>query len=557
MLVFEAMGETLKRLGVENLFGLMGDGNMRFIAHAADKVGLKYYGARHENCAVAMADGYARVGGRVGVCTVTQGPGVTNAVSALSEAVKANTPLLFLAGETPARMPTHHQAIDQTALYHAVGAAIQKVRAPGTIALDLAEAYRRALVESRPVAVSVPNDWLLQKCAGESLSRVNVPSLPRVLPETAALHELRRLIGASERPLILAGRGALRSEAREALEALGERIGALYATTVHAKGFFHGARRDAGVTGGFASEAACRLIGEADLVLAFGASLPIFATRNREIFSPTAKIAQIDTRAAALGAATPTDFGAVGDARVTAAALLLELEAAGISKEGFRASRFGEAINALHAEPAAADESDGKTADPRALMRRLDGLLPAARTVVVDSGHAMGWSVLHLSVPDGRGFIFGNDFMVVGLGVAMAFGAAIARPDRLTVAAPGDGGLCMSIGEIETLVRYGIPMLVLAINDAGFGVEVHILRHSGQPVTHASFSDTDFAAVARAFGADGLTVRKPADLDGLKPWLAARRGPMVVDCKVNPTIMGDWFRENISPASWLMRMMSQ
>jgi thiamine pyrophosphate-dependent acetolactate synthase large subunit-like protein len=168
----------------------------------------------------------------------------------------------------------------------------------------------------------------------------------------------------------------------------------------------------------------------------------------------------------------------------------------------------------------------------------------------------MCWSVQHLSVPDGQGFIFGNDFMVVGLGVAMAIGAAVARPERLTVAAPGDGGLCMSIGELETLVRYKIPMLVLAINDAGFGVEVHILRHASQPTTHASFTDTDFAAVGRAFGTEGITVRKPGDLDALKPWLSSPRGPMVVDCKVNPSIMADWFKENLSPASWLVRMMS-
>ena len=557
MRVYEAMGETLKRLGVNAVFGLMGDGNMRFISHAADRLGLRYYGAHHENCAVAMADGYARVSNRVGVCSVTQGPGVTNAMSALGEAVKAGTPLVFLAGETPARMPTHHQYIDQAALFNAVGAGIQKVRAPGTIALDIAQAYHRAMAESRPIAVSVPNDLLAQNCPDESLNRVSAVSLPRTRPDEAAVQALCSLIAQSERPLILAGRGAVRSEARQALEALGERIGALLATTVHAKGFFSGHRFNAGVTGGFASEAACALIGQADLVLAFGASLPIFATRNREIFAASARIVQIDTRPAAIGAQTRADYGVVGDVAATASALLRELERARLQKAGFRASEFQKAIEALHAPAASRDESDGNTVDPRALMARLDQMLPAERTVVVDSGHAMGWSVQHLSVPDAQGFIFGNDFMVVGLGIAAAMGAAVARPDRLTVAAPGDGGLAMSVGELETLVRYNIPMLVLAINDAGFGVEVHILRHYGLAPTQALFTDTDFAAVGRAFGTQGLTVRKPDDLDGLKAWLAAPRGPMVVDCKVNPAIMGDWFKENLSPDSWLVRMMSQ
>ncbi len=556
MLVYEAMGETLKRLGVNALFGLMGDGNMRFVAHAAGKLGFPYYGAHHENCAVAMADGYARVSNRVGVCTVTQGPGVTNALSALTEAVKAGTPLLLLAGETPVRMPSHHQAIDQAALFNCAGAGIQKLRAPDTAALDIARAYNRALCEARPIAVSVPNEFLLQPCPEQSLEAVAPAQVPRARPEQDAIRVLCAMVARAERPLILAGRGAVRSDSRAALEALGERIGALFATTVHAKGFFSGHARNAGVSGGFASAAACRLIGKADLVLAFGASLPIFATRNRELFAPTAKIVQIDTRSSAIGAATPADYGVVGDVAATAATLSEELERSGVSRPGFGAAILRGDIEALHAAPGFRDESDGRTVDPRAMMTRLDAMLPRERTVVVDSGHAMGWSVLHLEVPDGRGFIFGNDFMVVGLGVAMALGAAVARPERLTVAAPGDGGLSMSIGELETLVRYKIPMLVLAINDAGFGVEVHMLKHFGQPATEASFTDTDFAAVGRAFGAQGLTVRKPEDLDGLKPWLAAPAGPMVVDCKVNPTIMGDWFKENITPGSWLLRMMS-
>jgi len=559
MLVHEAMGEALKRLGVQAIFGLMGDGNMRFIAHAAGKLGLRYYGARHENGALAMADAYARVANEVGVCTVTQGPGVTNCLSALAEAVKAGTPLVLLAGETPGRFPAHHQAIDQTALINAAGAAVQRARAPALIAADIERACHRALLEGRPVALSVPNDWLLQPADETLLARLAPPRRARALPEPETIAALARLIANGERPLILAGRGAARSEARAALEALGERIGALLATTVHAKGFFSGLPLDAGVTGGFASEAACRLIGQADLVLAFGASLPIFATRNGEIFATGAKIVQIDVRPAAIGAATPSDLGLVGDVAATAQALLEELKRAGIAKEGFRAAGFRAEVAALRTPPEAPDAggacNGNERADPRALMRRLDAMLPRERTVVVDSGHAMGWSVIHLGVPDSRGFVFGNDFMVVGLGIAMAFGAAIARPDRLTVAAPGDGGLMMSLGELETLVRYRVPMLVLAINDAGFGVEVHILRHAGLSPAEAQFSDTDFAAVARGLGAQGITVRNSADLDALAPWLAAPRGPMVVDCKVNPGIIGDWFQENLSPASWLARMM--
>lgn len=554
MQAYEAIGETLKRLGVKTFFGLMGDGNMRFIAHAADSLGLAYYGSRHECGAVAMADGFSRAGNQVGVCTVTQGPGVTNAMTALAEAAKGGSPLLLLAGDTPTRALRHNQDIDQSAVLNSIGVGVQRVRGAPTIVLDIVKAWNRAILESRPIALSIPTDVQVQPCPEEALVLVKAQSVARPRPEDEAIEAVCRLIAKCERPVILAGRGATRSRAREALEALGERIGALFATSVQAKGFFAGHPFDAGISGGFASEAACRLLERADLVLAFGTSLNQWVTRNREQFSPSAKIVQVDARPAAIGALIAPDCGIVGDAAVTAQALARELERAGVKIAGFRSPALREEIESLRGEPAFEDQSGAATIDPRALMRRVQALLPAARTVVVDSGHSMGWSTQLLSVPDANGFIFSNDFQAVGLGLATAFGAAIARPDRLTVCAPGDGGFMMGLCELETIVRYGVPMLVLVINDAAYGVEVHILRNLKQPETHAKFPDVDFAAVAKGFGARALTVRKTEDLDGVREWLAAPRGTMLLDCKVNPDVLGGWFKENITPGSWFMRM---
>ncbi len=553
MFVYEAIGETLKRLGVRQLFGLMGDGNMRFISHAAGKLGIAYYGMHHENSAVAAADGFARTSNRVGVCTVTQGPGVTNALSGLTEAVKAGTPLVLLAGDTPARAPIQNQSLDQAAVFAAVGAGVQRIRGAATVAQDIARAFNRALLEQRPITVSIPNELYVQACPEETLDEVRLQAFPRARPDEEAVRTLAAMIGRAERPLIIAGRGAVRSGARAALEALGDRIGALLVSTLQAKGFFSGHRFDAGISGGFATEAAAKLIGRADLVLAFGASLPVFATRNRELFSPSAKIVQVDTRPAAIGALTRVEYGVVGDAAATAEALAAALGEH--RKEGFRTRAFEKDVDALHESPKFEDRSDGKTIDPRALMARLDSMLPRERGVVLDSGHSSGWSV-QLDVPDASSFIWGNDFMVVGLGLGTALGAWLARPDRLMVAAPGDGGLSMSAGELETLVRYKVPMLVLVLNDAAFGVEVNILRFFKQETTHAQFTDTDFAAVARGFGAQALTVRKAGDLEGLAPWLAKPQGPMVVDCKLHPEVVGDWFKGNFAPNSWFLRMMS-
>jgi thiamine pyrophosphate-dependent acetolactate synthase large subunit-like protein len=181
--------------------------------------------------------------------------------------------------------------------------------------------------------------------------------------------------------------------------------------------------------------------------------------------------------------------------------------------------------------------------DPRTLTRALDELLPVERTVVVDSGHFMGWPSMYLRVPDPAGFVFPQAFQCVGLGLGNAIGAAIARPDRLTVAALGDGGALMALSEIETLGRLRIPLLVVVYDDAAYGAEVHHFRALGQAVDLAQFPDADLAALARAAGCRGLTVRAPADLDGVRDWLAERDGPLVVDAKVDPDVVAEWLEE--------------
>jgi thiamine pyrophosphate-dependent acetolactate synthase large subunit-like protein len=187
-------------------------------------------------------------------------------------------------------------------------------------------------------------------------------------------------------------------------------------------------------------------------------------------------------------------------------------------------------------------------------MLKLDSMLPRDRTVVIDSGHCMGWAAVYLSAPDAAGFIFSNDFQAVGLGLGTAFGAAIARPDRLTVLTPGDGGLMMTLGELETFIRYKIPLLAIVINDAAYGAEVHLLKHVNLPSDQALFRDNDFAAIATAMGAQGITVRDVGDLEGLRTWLGERHGPMIVDCKVDPQIRGAWFDKVFAPGGWYQRM---
>ena len=181
--------------------------------------------------------------------------------------------------------------------------------------------------------------------------------------------------------------------------------------------------------------------------------------------------------------------------------------------------------------------------DPRTLSIALDDLLPAERTVVVDSGAFMGYPSMYLHVPDAQGFVFPQAFQCVGLGLGTAIGAAIARPDRLTVCAVGDGGMLMALPDLETLGRLRPDMLVVIYDDAAYGAEVHHFRPMGIPVELAQFPPTDFAALAEAAGCRGLTARTPADLEGVRDWLANRDRPLVLDAKVDPDICAEWLEE--------------
>jgi thiamine pyrophosphate-dependent acetolactate synthase large subunit-like protein len=172
----------------------------------------------------------------------------------------------------------------------------------------------------------------------------------------------------------------------------------------------------------------------------------------------------------------------------------------------------------------------------------LDDLLPAERVVSVDSGNFMGYPSMYLSVPDEYGFCFTQAFQSIGLGLATAIGAALAQPDRLPVAALGDGGAMMGIAELDTVRRLGQPMVVVVYNDAAYGAEVHHFS-AGEPLDTVTFPDTDVASIASGYGFDAVTVRSVGDLAAVGRWLDGPRArPLLLDAKVaNPR--GAWWLE--------------
>jgi len=531
--VAEFVGRTLAELGVRHVFGVVGSGNF----HATNALvagGARFVPAAHEGGAATMADAYARTSGRVGVLSVHQGPGVTNALTGITEAAKAHTPMLVLAPEATA--PASNFFVDLAVLSGSLGADFYRVRA-AEAPFTLMEAYRRA-ASGHCVVLALPLD--VQAQAVES----GLTPLPEneVAGHPPHVDALVRALESARRPVFIAGRGAPRSPgAREALTALADRRGALLAVSAAAKGFFAGDPWYLDVSGGFATPLAASLIAEADLVVAWGSTLNMWTTRHGRLIGAGATVAQVDLDPAALGRNRPIDVGVTGDVATVAAALAAELS----TSDGWRTPELRSRIAAegRWRDVSYVDEGGAGTLDPRTLSIALDDLLPAARTVVVDSGNFMGYPSMFLSVPDNAGFCFTQAFQAIGLGLASALGAAVARPDRLTVAALGDGGFLMSAAELTTAVRLGLPLVVVVYDDAAYGAEVHHFGPDGHPLDTVTFPDADLAAIGRGFGCDGCVVRSVDDLAPLRTWLSGpRTTPFVVDAKVSAE-RGSWWLE--------------
>jgi thiamine pyrophosphate-dependent acetolactate synthase large subunit-like protein len=520
---FEAIAETLSRLGCDTVFGVLGSGNFHLVERLTSRHGVSYHWARQETGAVTMADAWARVTGRVGVCSVHQGPGLTNAMTGIAEAAKARTPLLVLAGEVATTAATVNQRVDQDALAGAAGAGADRLARGRTAAADTVRAWRRAVGERRPVVLSMPID--LQVEDGEPPGDVGVPRRDPIGPPSAeALRAVAELAAPAQRPLVLGGRGAL--GAREPLEALADRIGALLATSAPAHGLFAGNPWSLGIAGGFASPRAQELLPQADLVLAFGASLNHWTTRRDELIR--GRVVRFDS--------DPAMLGVTADAAAAAAALV---EALPPHETGRRWGMDGLPDPGW---PEPAPPAPG-TVHPQAVMQALDDLLPLERMLVTDAGHFQGHPPMHLRVPDGGSFVMTQSFQSVGLGLATGIGTAIARPDRITVAVVGDGGLMMALGELDAAAAARVPLLVVVVDDGAYGAEVHHFGPMGEPTSLVEFGQRDFAGVADALGVRAHTVRSLDDLSALSGWLAERDGPYLLDCKVDPQARAEWLQE--------------
>ena len=545
-IVADVIAGDLARYGARRCFALLGTANFK-ISHALAQAGVELISARHECNAASMADAYAKASGELTLVSVHSGPGLTNALTGIGEAAKSRTPLVILAGDVPTGAVKNNFYIEQADMVRAVGAVPERLYTPASAREDTLRAVTRALRERQTVVLSLPLDVQHAPLASNLPPLELPPSGGRLYPDPRAVKELADAVLQAQRPLILGGRGAVVADAEATLIALAERTGALLATSVCGNGLFSGNPWSLGISGGFSSPIADEMIAESDCILAFGASLTQWTTKKGKLIAPGATVAQVDVEAAKIGYQMPVQIGVHGDARAAAEALLGEVDRRGVKpRPGRRTDAVRERIRAgdNHHYPHP-DESSDDFIDPRTLSKTVDAILPTDRVVASDSGHFCGWVPRYLRVPNARASCLSHSFQSVGLGLPSVIGLAIANPGKLAVLGTGDGGFLMSMADLETALRLRLRLCILVYNDSSYAAEVHYFRRQGYSVDIVQFPPNGFAAMARGFGARGITVRTLADLDPLKAWVAeGAPGVFVVDGKINPNLEADWHAEH-------------
>lgn len=542
MKVFEVACNIVVEEGVDRIFGLMGDGNMSFITYLTGALDLPFVSSRHEAGAIGMADGYARASGNVGVCTVTQGPGLTNTMTALVTARKARSPMVLVVGDVAKVQAGWPQDVDQGAFLAAAGVPVIHLTDARTAHEAVREAFRLARILSAPVALNCPLDsqqkeWEPWDVDVERPTEEALAAQPAPGADVQAAAELLR---GARRPLIIAGRGALRAACGPSLRSLGERLGALLATTLPAKGFFVGDPFDLGIAGSLGTNLGVSLIGQADVVVAVGAGLNDFTTLKGTLFGEGATIIRCDRYDDPSPNRYVANLSLIGDARVVVDQLLDAVAPSASDGEGWRTEAIRRTIEEFDVTTEFVDQSESDAIDPRTLMTILDDILPMNRQIVTDVGHFFGFPATYLRAGEGGRYMPAVEFGAVGSGLGVALGAASAHPDLLTVLFVGDGGLMMSLPDLDTAVRTNANLVIIVMNDGAYGSELHMLRNWKLVEDAAVFQNPELSDVGASLGLRTFKASSVTDLRALADKITPSEGPVLIDCRVTQNVIAGW-----------------
>lgn len=536
MKVYEAIAQSLIAEGVTDFFGLMGDGNMWLWGAICRDPKIRGYSLRHESMSVSAADGYARTTGKVGVAMVTCGPGITQCGTSLIAAYRGKTPVVMIAGEIQPGSKNKTQSMDQKRFVESVNTRFHTITSSDNMAEEIAEAFYAARVHRCPVMLNLPMGLQEEDIDWDYDYRPSWQFLPKRMetPAPDILNEVIEKLIAAERPVIVGGRGAIISGAKDEIVKLAERTGALLATSLQGKGLFAGHEWNVGISGAFAAEPAERLLADADFVLGVGAELGYYTTEGGLMY-PSAEVARIDIRP------MPEEIGVIpglyvqADAKKAIAAINEALESRQVRKTGLRTAETRAILDAP--DHVFTPPTDGL--DPRPLASKLGAAVPKGALVTCGAGHFFSWVAMYMPLPAGSEIQFSYNFGAVGQGLGVMVGTSVGNPGRPHVAIEGDGSMMFNIQELETIVREKLNITLVVWNDEGYGAEVHKLTAKGFNEKLAQWESPNFVALAKAFGGDGVKLDTVDQIGDAVATGLAKGGLYLIDARVSSTTPTD------------------
>jgi acetolactate synthase-1/2/3 large subunit len=519
------VAETLEALGAEVALGVPGIHALA-IWEGLRNGAVRAIGFRTELNAGFAADGYARVSGRPAPLLLSTGPGALISLGALMEAASSHVPVVAIASQIPSDLVGRgrgylHELPDQLASFAPVVKWAARAESAATIPELLAEGWRRALTPpTGPVFVEIPVD-LLTAGSDASVSEVDSTPVAPALPDVA---EAAGLLNESQRPLVWAGGGVLRSGAWDDMAELARRLDAPVATTYMGKGAFPA--DDPLSVGSACDEGAFReLVEEADVVLCVGTELGAETTQQYAL-EPSGRILQIDAAPERIGTNYPA-LGVVGDAGPVLRALLGQVEPR--SRDG------AERAASVRRRIAQGLETQGHDLE-RGLLETIHAALPPEAVQAWDMTILAYWAAAHLQAPAPRRFLYPLGSGTLGYAWPAALGASLAAPATPALAVAGDGGVLYGFQELATARQQGLGAILLVIDDGGYGILREYQRGSFHETTAVDLSRPDFAEAARAFGVHAESCAP----EGLAAALAAafaHDGPAVVHL---PALLEMW-----------------
>ena len=538
----EAMVRMLQLHGVKHIFGLCGDTSLPFYdALYRLEHGMQHILTRDERSAAYMADGYARVSGRVGVCEGPSGGGATYLLPGIVEANESSIPVLGITTDiaTTSRGRYALTELDQEALYRPLTKRTEVINRADKLPEAVRRAFR-AMTTGRPGAahLGLPYDVQNGQVAEASVwaeAELGLYPSRRARPEADAIQQAAIALTSARMPMFVCGGGVVIANAEEELEALATLLGAPVATTVSGQGSL---AEDhplcLGVVGSNGGTLPTReALSQADLVVFVGCRAGSVTTERWRYPAPGTRVIHIDADPMVIGANYQTEVAIAADAKLALQGLLDELKMVS-QKDG--AALVSAAKERKFSEFRALAMKDDVPILPERIVAALQEILPRDATVVCDPGTPCPYfSAFYEFREAGRHFISNRAHGALGYSMAAGVGAHFGRPQTKTVSIMGDGSFGFTVGELETIVRLKVPLMMVVISNSTYGwIKAGQKTGFGQRYYSVDFSRTDHARVAEAFGVKAFKVEKP---ENLKPALAAAAeygGPALVDIITQP-----------------------